>query len=242
MTVKENPDLLRQIVEQPNDLTTRQVYADWLEEHDQTDRARLIRIQLELRTTTCANKIKAYDPDPSNPGWFTRCSSECTYCDLAEEAINILSATPTGVANGRLWAGSIGFLTTGSFRWELGFVSHVGGDWKMWLDHGPTLVQEQPILEFFPRNCRPANVQRTDTGARLRGWYPRRPDAAPTMASIPQPIYDALPVKQHTSEYLLLRSASEGALRWARRQALLPELLGGVSPRAKQCYYQESPA
>ncbi len=39
--------LLRDIIEHPDDDTPRLVYADWLEEHDQSERAAFIRLQLE---------------------------------------------------------------------------------------------------------------------------------------------------------------------------------------------------
>lgn len=43
-----SPEFLRAIAAQPDDDTTRLVYADWLDEHGDPDRARFIRIQIEL--------------------------------------------------------------------------------------------------------------------------------------------------------------------------------------------------
>ncbi len=40
--------LLSAIIADPDDDRLRLVYADWLEEHGQRDRARLIRVQIEL--------------------------------------------------------------------------------------------------------------------------------------------------------------------------------------------------
>ena len=40
--------LLSAIIADPDDDRPRLVYADWLEEHGQRDRARLIRVQIEL--------------------------------------------------------------------------------------------------------------------------------------------------------------------------------------------------
>src|SRR5581483_4113131 len=40
--------LLQAIIESPDDDTPRLVYADYLEEHGQTDRAEFIRVQLDL--------------------------------------------------------------------------------------------------------------------------------------------------------------------------------------------------
>ncbi len=41
---------LQAIVENPDDDSVRLIYADWLDEHDQTDRAAFIRLQCELAT------------------------------------------------------------------------------------------------------------------------------------------------------------------------------------------------
>src|SRR5262245_45655054 len=44
----ENQAMLSAIIADPNDDRPRLVYADWLEKHGQLDRARLIRVQIEL--------------------------------------------------------------------------------------------------------------------------------------------------------------------------------------------------
>src|SRR5207253_4331362 len=44
----EEAALLRAIVERPEDDGVRLVYADWLEEHGQPERADFIRVQIEL--------------------------------------------------------------------------------------------------------------------------------------------------------------------------------------------------
>jgi uncharacterized protein (TIGR02996 family) len=48
--VSVTPDVafLRAIIESPDDDTPRLIYADWLEEHDQPERAEFIRVQCEL--------------------------------------------------------------------------------------------------------------------------------------------------------------------------------------------------
>src|SRR5262245_62365046 len=42
------PGFLRAIAEQPDDDAPRLIYADWLEEHNETERAEFIRAQVEL--------------------------------------------------------------------------------------------------------------------------------------------------------------------------------------------------
>jgi uncharacterized protein (TIGR02996 family) len=46
--VRQEEAFLRAIAENPEDDTHRLVYADWLEEHDQSERAELIRVQIAL--------------------------------------------------------------------------------------------------------------------------------------------------------------------------------------------------
>src|SRR5262249_40795810 len=47
----ENQAMLSAILADPDDDRPRLVYADWLEEHGQRDRARLIRVQIDLART-----------------------------------------------------------------------------------------------------------------------------------------------------------------------------------------------
>jgi uncharacterized protein (TIGR02996 family) len=44
----DEPALLRAIIADPADDTVRLAYADWLDEHDEADRAEFIRVQIEL--------------------------------------------------------------------------------------------------------------------------------------------------------------------------------------------------
>src|SRR5438552_3731260 len=44
----DDPGLLRAILDDPDDDGLRLVYADWLEEHGEPERAEFIRVQLEL--------------------------------------------------------------------------------------------------------------------------------------------------------------------------------------------------
>src|SRR5687768_17776497 len=47
-----HPGLLQAILNDPDDDARRLIYADWLEEHDDSDRANFIRIQCELARTS----------------------------------------------------------------------------------------------------------------------------------------------------------------------------------------------
>jgi uncharacterized protein (TIGR02996 family) len=52
-TMSEEAALLRAIYANPDDDTPRLVYADWLDEHGQPERAEFIRVQVELARTEC---------------------------------------------------------------------------------------------------------------------------------------------------------------------------------------------
>jgi len=55
---------LQAIVERPDDDSIRLVYADWLEEHDQPERAEFIRVQIE--------RVRLPDDDPKQAALFAR--------------------------------------------------------------------------------------------------------------------------------------------------------------------------
>jgi uncharacterized protein (TIGR02996 family) len=48
MSDRDEPTLLRAVIDEPDDDVPRLAYADWLDEHGQPDRAELVRVQLEL--------------------------------------------------------------------------------------------------------------------------------------------------------------------------------------------------
>ena len=48
MTTLVDPELLQSVIDSPKEDAPRLVYADWLEEHGELERAELIRVQIEL--------------------------------------------------------------------------------------------------------------------------------------------------------------------------------------------------
>src|SRR5688572_26734802 len=46
--MKSDPGFLSEIVEHPDDDMPRLVYADWLDDHDEPERAEFIRVQIEI--------------------------------------------------------------------------------------------------------------------------------------------------------------------------------------------------
>jgi uncharacterized protein (TIGR02996 family) len=68
----EEAALLAAIIANPECDTARLVYADWLQEHGQEDRAEFIRVQVELESHQC-NELSPYQqhaPSPANGPCF----------------------------------------------------------------------------------------------------------------------------------------------------------------------------
>jgi uncharacterized protein (TIGR02996 family) len=69
--VTEQAALLAAVAANPDDDTVRLAYADWLDEHDEHDRAEFIRVQYELGKWTCNFK-----QTKEQPGWFHDCGTD----------------------------------------------------------------------------------------------------------------------------------------------------------------------
>jgi uncharacterized protein (TIGR02996 family) len=65
-TTADEEGLLRDICQRPEDDVPRLVYADWLEEHNQPERAEFIRVQCRL------TRIDEYDPERPHLQWRER--------------------------------------------------------------------------------------------------------------------------------------------------------------------------
>jgi len=58
---------LRTIAANPDDDVSRLVFADWLDEHDQSERAEFIRAQIELATLSESNLRRLVSADFGSP-------------------------------------------------------------------------------------------------------------------------------------------------------------------------------
>lgn len=99
---EDNP-LFRAILEQPHDLTLRLVFADWLDEHGDPDRAEFIRVMCELWRV--------------HPGRQVSMTSE-RYGVLLERERTLSQ-------NYRRWDADIQHLGATSSRWVQGFIGHI---------------------------------------------------------------------------------------------------------------------
>lgn len=75
--------LLNAILDNPDDDTPKLVFADYLDEHEETQFADLIRVQVELRRHSCI-----YD----NPSWDSNLlhrPGTCSRCDLKRREMEL---------------------------------------------------------------------------------------------------------------------------------------------------------
>lgn len=122
--VYDRPDwhaLVRTIRDRPDDDLPRLVAADWLDEHGEEDRARLLRFGVENRGYSCT----------------VRCgNTPCLTLGLGREAYDLISNCyavelgPPGV----------------DYTVEIGSMSAVRCPWAWWAEHGDDVCLREPIL------------------------------------------------------------------------------------------------
>src|ERR1700721_2215611 len=74
--MSETDSFLRAIVEDPEDMAVRLIYADWLDEHGDSEQAEFIRLQCELSSLQpCRHRINPIQ-------WKNLHLPSCPYCSL----------------------------------------------------------------------------------------------------------------------------------------------------------------
>ena len=77
----DRDSLLRAILANPADDMSRLVFADWLEEHGESERAEFIRIQCELATIKCTCSDNGTRIDSGPYGYGPRSIDPCERCN-----------------------------------------------------------------------------------------------------------------------------------------------------------------
>jgi uncharacterized protein (TIGR02996 family) len=131
------------ILEQPDDDVARLIYADWLEDNDEPERAEFIRLQVEL--------ARLPGDDPSRPALLER------ERELRWE-------------HGRQWAGALPRLVR-AYEFRRGFVEWVRMDVPGFLRHAEQLFQMAPVreLDVYVERGQGPLLARCPHLARLRG-------------------------------------------------------------------------
>lgn len=146
MTHNDELPLLRAIAESPEDLTLRQIYADWCEEHGQPERAALIRGQCLLEPLFTHSAVDAEYEDP-------RCLTPCQLSAGLRESV--LSAfRPFGEACGWDWENpGQAFRHESHLRIRRGFVEGFGiqGIRRLsaWVEYAADILDRTPLLSLW---------------------------------------------------------------------------------------------
>lgn len=131
------PELLAAILDRPADDTPRVVAADWLDEHDQPDRAELVRVQCELARTWLSGRVN--DPCPACGVLSGEVHLDsCRVLALRRRECELLDAAAVSD-----WAAFPGFVR--EWWWLRGFVGRLSLDLAAWQAHAPALLAAHPL-------------------------------------------------------------------------------------------------
>lgn len=114
----EEQPFLTAIIENPNDDVPRLIYADWLDDHGQEERAELIRVQCALARGASSDLA---------PGLAER-EKALLASDWAQNPCR-------------------GWLTEYGYAWRRGFVELIVTFCDPWLTHGPEIVKVWPTIQ-----------------------------------------------------------------------------------------------
>lgn len=130
--------LLTAIIAHPNEDTPRLMYADWLQEHGQQQRAAAIRAHIELQgiegphTPNVVGLRNHYDPTSDE-------------ADRWNYLLTVVAAVTSNPELNGLSATLASFGSEDLIEWSRGFVESVTCDAPDWIEHGDAIRQEQPV-------------------------------------------------------------------------------------------------
>lgn len=153
---------LQHITEHPDDLVTRLVYADWLDENGDIERAEFIRVQCALATEQlgCDRFMYACGEFCTLEGLEMLGCDRCQrYSVLKQREMKLLPTFEKGIHNRyqnqlqpKRW----------SFLFRRGFVEELFIHWQDWVKHHKLLIAELPLrkvnfqvappLSHYPHN------------------------------------------------------------------------------------------
>jgi uncharacterized protein (TIGR02996 family) len=223
----------------PADDAPRLIYADWLQDHGEEERAEFIRVQCELAQVQL--KIDALDrADALFPLRFA--DMTLRHDTLLPRMRSLLLANehwdslpfPSFAENFH-----DGTIHPHSRMFSRGFVGAVVCPWEIWESHGPALVARHPIERVTLAGMRPRVSKFHDDiphareieGKPFWEWDRKElPDGFSCGAgALPNVLMDLLPAKlahrtswyscQYLTEQAALDALSAAAIAWARKEA-----------------------
>lgn len=122
-----------------DDDAPRLVYADWLQEHGEPERAELIRLQCNRLDTRNMTHIVCHHNVICD-----KCCS-CEMCVRSRRALELLNHQPGGrgcIPNRMIWwDGPI----IDDIEYQRGFVSYIKLNWGAWLRHADAILAATPL-------------------------------------------------------------------------------------------------
>jgi uncharacterized protein (TIGR02996 family) len=189
LTDADSEGLLRDILDDPEDDGPRLIYADWLEEHDQPDRAEFIRVQVEKAhleavrgappgrgPCTCAGLAEAERPCRWHQLAFREDRLHEEHYAEWERAAGLVLDLPQG----RQWL-------TRQVTWRRGFVERVALGHRDFLRHAGRLFGHSPITGVGLTDKRPLRRGGPGSWSWLHG--PGAPTARPWLKSAGQELH-----------------------------------------------------
>lgn len=189
MTVNYADALLEDILEHPGDNTPRLVYADWLDDNGDPERAGFIRLQIRMAAGAA--------------------SDDDTFAELGLlEAHGGRWAAPLaevfGLVGRSLYGYGGGFGV--SWEWRRGFVTKIALTLADFEAHAAAIFSAHPVEEVVltDRKPYPAELLITvhDNSARYPGWYLLRGGDNDRPRSVPEHLFRWLnPARRYTSNW-----------------------------------------
>ncbi len=240
---------LADIIANPADDTPRLIFADWLEDNGEPERAEFIRCQVELA------KGNGCDPRPLHNKPCRRCSMIARERELLvrhrEEWFRLLSRRPglgkkhplrwwPVASNGeeRLDRGSDCPVLSEAIEASprRGFLAEIECSCADWMRWGPAIVREAPIENVRLADKEPTQYDRRDGGAgrpdRYQSatfwrWFEQGADEPPQYDLLPAPLWKVIHRHPDTNDY-------DGFWEFATKQIALTALSIGCRRWARE--------
>lgn len=203
--------LLAAILEHPEEDTPRLVYADWLEENGEGERAEFIRVQVKISKTrmTCEKTFRTLSHDRGHVLFTLRC--RCSPCSLARRNYNLGK-------NHTVWDWCVGIPAVSVNFYRRGFVSEVRLPLAAWDQHAADIWSRHPVTRCVIVGAEP--IEGLSGHWSWEAYHPRHYGPS----ALPHDLYNAV-VEQNGTDHFPTPEAALDALSRAaclvgRRRAL----------------------
>jgi uncharacterized protein (TIGR02996 family) len=224
----ERTGLLADIIDTPDDDAPRHIFADWLQDQGEYERAEFIRVQIALA------KAETYIELMDGLVGAASVSAQ----EMRDKCAGLLDTwqTPgpeyhrlpgTRVRARHAWAGAAANLddpNESGWFFRRGFIEEVTATFEQWEKHGPLIARTQPLRCVTLADVNP--VEWSDDSRSDYGWWDASRFALSTSHALPSSIWNALcdytavtgNWKWYDSEQAALLALSVALIKVARAQ------------------------